>query len=172
LERELNMSLNKPSFTASCTVVEEDTFSGSNNMYSGGYAVHTKTTSVTDYVCLSIDDALALAADILANAIGHDRDHLIHDMCKAMAADTRPQTKAPEQGYAALTAQAQLIYQHMKKAGSISAREAMDDHGITANSLTRRITDILQAGFAVVRTRRRHPLTDKLYTRYSLGNAQ
>jgi len=70
--------------------------------------------------------------------------------------------------YSALSPQAQTIYQHMRRAGSISAREAMEDYGITSATLARRICDISAEGFSVLRDNRVHPMTGKRYTRYSL----
>lgn len=67
-----------------------------------------------------------------------------------------------------LTDQAQLVFRHMQRAGSISARDAMNDHGITSATLSRRICDIEEEGFVVDRERRTHPITGKLYTRYVL----
>ena len=70
-----------------------------------------------------------------------------------------------------LSPQAQLIYRHMQRAGSISARDAMDDHGITSAALSRRICDIEAEGFGIDRERRIHPITEKSYTRYTLKGA-
>ena len=63
---------------------------------------------------------------------------------------------------------AKNIVTHMEKAGSISAREAMADMGITSASLTRRMTDIEAAGIPIKRERREHPITKQKFTRYSL----
>lgn len=86
---------------------------------------------------------------------------------------SEPVTKAKpvnkELSYAMLTPLAKKIYQHMKRAGSISAREAMADHGITSASLARRICDLEDAGIKVERDRRIHPLTRQSYTRYALA---
>lgn len=65
-----------------------------------------------------------------------------------------------------LTPQARLILAHIDKAGSISARDAMADYGITSASLTRRIFEIARAGIQIERERRRHPVTGRHYTRY------
>ena len=62
---------------------------------------------------------------------------------------------------------ARKVVNHILAAGSISAREAMADLGITSASLTRRLTDIEKAGIPVTRERRTHPITGKQYTRYS-----
>lgn len=73
------------------------------------------------------------------------------------------------QGYAALTDQAKKVYQHMKRAGHITARAAMADYGISSGAMTKRIVDIQRAGFKVLKERVRHPIHGRLYTRYSLA---
>lgn len=70
-----------------------------------------------------------------------------------------------------LTTQARQVLAHMERAGSISAREAMADYGITSATLARRICDLKQHGIRVEHNRRRHPVTGKLYTRYALVQA-
>ncbi len=57
----------------------------------------------------------------------------------------------------------------MERTGSISARDAMNDYGITSATLARRICDLKLHGVQVEHERRRHPITGKLYTRYSLA---
>lgn len=64
--------------------------------------------------------------------------------------------------------QVDIIKNHMKRTGSISAREAMIDYGITSATLARRICDIEEAGNVVGRDRRTHPITHRSYTRYTL----
>ena len=66
----------------------------------------------------------------------------------------------------ALTPQAQLVLQHLHRAGSITQRDAILDHSI--QSLTRRITELNAMGFPVVREDRNHPITGQRYARYSL----
>ncbi|MGH0000085.1 helix-turn-helix domain-containing protein [Pseudovibrio ascidiaceicola] len=63
------------------------------------------------------------------------------------------------------------LLKHIHTSGSISAREAMDDYGITSASLARRMCDLEDAGYNVVRDRRIHPITHQRYTRYSLIEA-
>lgn len=70
-----------------------------------------------------------------------------------------------------LSPQARKIYDHMQKAGSISAREAMADYGITSATLARRICDLEGAGFKITRETREHPIHQRKYTRYSLASA-
>lgn len=70
--------------------------------------------------------------------------------------------------FTGLSPQAQTVYQHMTRAGSISALDAMNVHGITSATLARRICDIEAEGFLVKRDRRVHPITNKQYTRYTL----
>jgi hypothetical protein len=66
-----------------------------------------------------------------------------------------------------LTPQAKLVLQHIQTAGSITQREALIDHSI--QSLTRRITEIRDAGIMVRKDRREHPITGQRYMRYSLA---
>lgn len=115
---------------------------------------HGMSEEDTTVIVLSLEDALKLAASINA--------------CAAEASP-KPAPAPKPQGYTALTPLAQKVYQHMNRAGSISAREAMADHGITSASLARRIVDIEEAGFKINRERRTHPLTNQQYTRYSLA---
>lgn len=62
--------------------------------------------------------------------------------------------------------QADTILNHIKQAGSISAREAMIDYGITSATLARRICDLEERGVDIQRERKEHPVTGRLYTRY------
>ena len=61
------------------------------------------------------------------------------------------------------------IFAHIEQAGSISAREAMADYGITSATLSRRICDMEEAGIKIARERKKHPITGRLYTRYSFA---
>lgn len=65
-----------------------------------------------------------------------------------------------------LSPQAQLVYNHILKAGSITQREAILDHSV--QSLTRRITEIQDAGIAISREDKKHPMTGQRYARYSI----
>jgi len=60
------------------------------------------------------------------------------------------------------------IIAHLERTGSISAREAMADYGITSATLSRRILDIKGAGFKISHVQRKHPVTGRRYTRYVL----
>lgn len=86
---------------------------------------------------------------------------------KRDAAIAQPEAPKPK-GYNSLSPLAKTVVQHMRRAGSISAREAMADHNITSASLSRRICDIEQAGFEIKRQKRIHPIFLKQYTRYSI----
>lgn len=91
---------------------------------------------------------------------------------KAVPVATKSMKPAPQRQLSNLAPLAIKVFQHMQRAGSISAREAMSDHGITSASLARRICDIEAEGFAITRDRRIHPLTKQAYTRYSLAPVQ
>ena len=64
---------------------------------------------------------------------------------------------------------ARKIVAHLVKAESISAREASNDYGITSASLTRRMTDIAEAGILITREPKKHPIHGRKYTRYCLS---
>lgn len=66
-----------------------------------------------------------------------------------------------------LTPQAFIVFTHMNTAGSITQREAILDHSV--QSLTRRITELQDKGFPVVREDKKHPITDQRYARYSFA---
>jgi hypothetical protein len=70
-----------------------------------------------------------------------------------------------------LSNQARSIYRHLKRTGAkgISAAEAMMDYGITSATLSRRICDLEEVGIGVTRLKKRHPITDRRYTRYVLA---
>lgn len=67
----------------------------------------------------------------------------------------------------AITPQAQVVLNHMQRAGSITQREALVDHAV--QSLTRRITEIKDACIPVKTEYKRHPVTGQRYARYFLG---
>ncbi len=69
-----------------------------------------------------------------------------------------------------LSNQARSIYRHLKRTGrkGISAAEAMMDYGITSATLARRICDLEETGINVDRLKKRHPITNRRYTRYVL----
>lgn len=59
------------------------------------------------------------------------------------------------------------ILNHIRRAGSISQREALIDHGI--QSLTKRISELRIAGYKIKTIHKKHPVTGQRYARYSLG---
>ncbi|MEL6509027.1 MAG: helix-turn-helix domain-containing protein [Pseudomonadota bacterium] len=119
---------------------------------------------------LSAEDAINLAAHLIATFQSTVDPSVMESWGKAMVTDAQARKPKPKRklGYASLSTMAQKVYQHMNRAGSISAREAMADYSMSGNTLSRRITDITEAGFHVERERRKHPLTGNMYTRYSL----
>lgn len=70
------------------------------------------------------------------------------------------------------TPRARQVFAFMTKAGSISARAATVDLGISDASLSRRITELSQAGIEIVRTRKHHPVSGIQYTQYSLKSSE
>ena len=67
-----------------------------------------------------------------------------------------------------MTLPRKIVGYMIKNGGSISAREAFLDLDITSSSLTRRICDLEEMGYQIIRERKKHPVTGKLYTRYRL----
>ena len=64
---------------------------------------------------------------------------------------------------------ARKILGFMEKNGSITAREAyLELQETTSGSLTRRISEMREAGIPVKRVRKLHPVTGRRYTRYSV----
>jgi|Laugrespbdmm15dd_1035085.scaffolds.fasta_scaffold194442_1 hypothetical protein len=56
------------------------------------------------------------------------------------------------------------IIAHIKKAGGITQRDALLDYSI--QSLTRRITELRDAGHDIVSVDKKHPTTNQKYTEY------
>lgn len=63
--------------------------------------------------------------------------------------------------------QNETILQHLRKARSISQREALIDHGI--QSLTKRISELREMGYNIVTKHKKHPITGQRYARYVMG---
>jgi hypothetical protein len=68
---------------------------------------------------------------------------------------------------ASITPQAAVVLAHLKRAGTITQREAIMDHSV--QSLTRRITELRSAGYNVADEWKRHPITKQRYKRYTLA---
>lgn len=65
--------------------------------------------------------------------------------------------------------QNQRIMKHLRKAGSITVREAIVEYSI--QSLTKRIQELREDGHGIVSVVKTHPITGQKYTRYFLGGA-
>lgn len=61
-----------------------------------------------------------------------------------------------------------IILKHIRKAGSITVREAIVEYSI--QSLTKRIQELRQAGYDIVSHVKSHPVTGQKYTRYSFAH--
>lgn len=64
--------------------------------------------------------------------------------------------------------QGEKIVQHLKKAGSITVREAIVEYSI--QSLTKRIQELREAGYNIISNVKFHPITGQKYVRYTLEN--
>lgn len=59
-----------------------------------------------------------------------------------------------------------LVLYHIRRAGSISQREALIDYGV--QSLTARIRDLRKKGYKIKTVQKVHPTTGQKYARYVL----
>lgn len=62
--------------------------------------------------------------------------------------------------------QNQLIIEHMKRAGSITQREALIDYSVQC--LTKRIQELRDSGWRIKTVQKTHPTTGQRYARYTL----
>ena len=60
-----------------------------------------------------------------------------------------------------------MILKHLRKAGSITVREAMIEYSIS--SLTKRVHELRGAGHNIVSNVKHHPVTGQRYVRYTLS---
>ena len=63
--------------------------------------------------------------------------------------------------------QYEIILTHLKKAKSITQREALIDYSI--QSLTSRITVLRKRGYNIVTQSKKHPVTGQRYARYYMA---
>lgn len=63
--------------------------------------------------------------------------------------------------------QNEIILNHIRRAKSISQREALIDHGI--QSLTKRISELRSMGYRIKTVHKKHPITGQRYARYVMG---
>ena len=61
------------------------------------------------------------------------------------------------------------VLTYLRKAGSVSAREAIIDLDMTSASLAKRMCELEESGYVIRRARRKHPVSGRRYTRYSLA---
>lgn len=59
------------------------------------------------------------------------------------------------------------IIKHIKATGSISQREAILDYSV--QSLTKRISELREAGYNIIRKDHKHPVTGQRYARYEFA---
>lgn len=62
--------------------------------------------------------------------------------------------------------QNQKIISHLKRTGSITQREAIMDYSI--QSLTKRISELRDAGYNIISKVKHHPVTKQKYVRYEM----
>ncbi len=76
--------------------------------------------------------------------------------------------KLEHQGWKTMTGQTQhsKIMKHLKKAGSITVREAMVEYSVSC--LPKRISELRELGNDIISIVKFHPITGQKYTRYTL----
>jgi hypothetical protein len=60
-----------------------------------------------------------------------------------------------------------IILNHLKRAKSITMREALIDYSI--QSLPKRMSELRQLGYNIITHSKKHPTTGQRYARYSLA---
>jgi hypothetical protein len=60
------------------------------------------------------------------------------------------------------------ILKHLRKAGTISVREAMDDYQLSGGSLTKAVSILRKEGYLINTVWGKHPITKQRYARYKL----
>ena len=69
-----------------------------------------------------------------------------------------------------MNSQHDKILKHLRKAGSITVREALVEYSIS--SLTKRIQELRGRGYNIVSEWKNHPVTGQRYTRYKFDSPQ
>lgn len=67
---------------------------------------------------------------------------------------------------------AETILTHIRKTGSLSMREAMDDYGMSGGSLSGTICILRDMGYNIQTEMKKHPITGRRYARYYMANVR
>lgn len=73
---------------------------------------------------------------------------------------------------ARLSPRAKEVLDYLQRKGTASAREALLDIDINSGSFTRRITELRDAGYKIDAENKRHPVSNRLYKRYTYAVAE
>lgn len=65
-----------------------------------------------------------------------------------------------------ITPRAKQLLDYLQTTGHVSSREAMIDLDMAGGTLTRRVTELRDAGYDIKSTAKEHPVTGRRYTRY------
>lgn len=77
-------------------------------------------------------------------------------------------TAVTDKQWANLTPLARRVFVKMNELGSMTAFDAFRAMGITSSSFTRRLTELEDVGIAIVRQKKKDPITKVRYTDYHL----
>lgn len=67
---------------------------------------------------------------------------------------------------------AQLILNHIRTAGSLSIREAMDEYSMSGGSVTGTITVLRDLGYKIQTEMKKNPISGRRYARYTLNEGK
>lgn len=59
-----------------------------------------------------------------------------------------------------------IVLSHLKKTGSLSIREGMDDYGLSGGTVTKTMTNLRRAGHTIRTVMKKHPISGRRYARY------
>jgi hypothetical protein len=68
--------------------------------------------------------------------------------------------------YRHITPRAKQLLDYLQSTGEVSSREAMIDLDMCGGTLTRRVTELRDAGYNVTAEAKKHPVSGRRYTRY------
>jgi predicted transcriptional regulator len=67
---------------------------------------------------------------------------------------------------------AQLILNHIRTAGSLSIREAMDEYSMSGGTVTGTVTVLRDLGYKIKTEMRKNPISGRRYARYTLNEGK
>ena len=72
-------------------------------------------------------------------------------------------------GRGKLTPRAKEVLDYLQRKGTASPRDALLDIDINSGSFTRRVTELVDAGYTITKEHRTHPITGRRYVAYTFN---